>query len=145
MSIPDGVTVIATAMTLSDTARRLLSDEFGDDYIVMDFTKASASTDVLLTHPIRPQLLGHLRRQFSNARVVVTEIEDEGLGVDYSGPVGRLFDAGASAYLPPRPIAEIAAHVHAYLTQREQPTLQSAKRPHQGLRLPPTKQPQIGR
>ena len=143
-SIPDGVTVVATAMTLSDTARRRLSDEFGDDYIVMDFTKAPTSTDVLLTPPISPQLLGHLRHQFPNARVVITEIEDEELGVRYSGPVGRLLDAGASAYLPPRPIAELAANVHAYLTtHREQPTLESAKRPHQGL--PPTQQGQIAR
>jgi hypothetical protein len=144
VSIPDGVTVVATAMTLSDTARRRLSDEFGDGYIVMDFAKAPTSTDVLLTPHISPQLLGHLRHQFPNARIVITEIEDEGLGVHYSGPVSRLLDAGASAYLPPRPIAELAANVHAYLTtHREKSTLESAKRPHQGL--PSLQQSQIGR
>src|SRR6476661_5720723 len=96
-SVPDGITVIATAMKLSDAAR--------------------TSTDVLLTHPVSPQLLGILRQQFPNARVVVTEIEDDEVGVRYSGPVSRLLDAGASAYLPPRPIAEVAANVHAYLTK----------------------------
>ena len=135
-SIPDGITVVATTMTLSDTARRRLSDEFGGGYIVMDFTKAPTSTDVLLTPPISPQLLGHLRHQFPNARVVITEIEDEELGVHYSGTVSRLLDADASAYLPPRPIAELAANVHAYLTQSEQPTLESARRTHQSLTLP---------
>jgi len=59
--IPDGVTVVATAMPLSDTARRRLSDEFGADYIVLDITEAPTSADVLLAHPISPQLLGHLR------------------------------------------------------------------------------------
>jgi len=79
---------------------------------------------VLLTHPVSPQLLGILRHQFPNARVVITEIEDEELGVRYSGPVSRLLDAGASAYLPPRPIAELAATVHAYLMHGTGPLLE---------------------
>jgi hypothetical protein len=124
-SAPDGTTVVATAMKLSDAARRRLSDELGADYIVLDIHTAPSSTDVLLTHPVSPQLLGILRHQFPRARVVITEIEDEELGVRYSGPVSRLLDAGASAYLPPRPIAELAAHVHAYLTQGEGPMLES--------------------
>jgi hypothetical protein len=124
-SVPDGITVIATAMKLSDAARRRLSDEFGAAYIVLDIHAAPTSTDVLLTHPVSPQLLGILRQQFPNARVVITEIEDEELGVRYSGPVSRLLDAGASAYLPPRPIAELAANVHAYLTQGEGPMIES--------------------
>lgn len=124
-SVHDGVTVIATAMQLSDKARRRLSDEFGADYVVLDIHEAPTSTDVLLTHPVSPQLLGILRHQFPHARVVITEIEDEELGVRYSGPVSRLLDAGASAYLPPRPIAELAANVHAYLTQGGGPMLES--------------------
>ncbi|MGW9412611.1 hypothetical protein [Arthrobacter cupressi] len=140
---PDGVTVVATAMTLSETARRRLSDEFGDDYIVVDFTKATPSADVLLVHPVSPQLLGMLRRQFAHAKVVITEIEDEELGVNYSGPVGRLLDSGASAYLPPRPIAELAATVHAYLTESAHPALKSTAQVRTGL--PPTQQGQIGR
>ena len=123
--VPDGVTVVATAMKLSDVARRRLSDEFGDGYIVIDLHEAPASTDVLLTHPVSPQLLGILRHQFPNARVVITEIEDEELGVRYSGPVSRLLEAGAAAYLPPRPIDELAANVHAYLTRGSAPVLES--------------------
>ena len=96
-------------MRLSDAARRRLSDELGENYIVLDIRKAPASTDVLLTHPISPQLLGILRMQFPEARVVITEIEDDELGVHYAGPVSRMLDAGAGAYLPPRPIAELAA------------------------------------
>jgi len=129
--VAGGVTVVATAMPLLDTARRRLSDELGGDYIVLDVTEAPASADVLLTHPISLQLLGHLRQQFPLARVVVTEIDDEELGVRYPGPVSRLLDAGVSAYLPPRPIAELAANVHAYLTQGGEPMLESADRPPQ--------------
>jgi len=135
-SVPDGITVIATAMKLSDAARRRLSDEFGAAYIVLDIHAAPTSTDVLLTHPVSPQLLGILRQQFPNARVVVTEIEDDEVGVRYSGPVSRLLDAGASAYLPPRPIAEVAANVHAYLTKGEGPMIESGNRASRMLPAP---------
>lgn len=128
-STPDGVTVVATVMTLSEAARRRPADGFGDGCIVMDFIEAPTSTDVLLTHPVSPQLLGHLRRQFPDARVVITEIEDEELGVHCAGAVGRLLDAGVSACLPPRPIAVVEASVHAHLTRRGQPALEPAKRP----------------
>lgn len=124
--VPDGVTVIATTMTLSDAARRRLSEELGADYIVLDIHAAPSSADVLLTHPISPHLLGMLRQQFPSARVVITEVDDDELGVHYSGPVSRLLDAGASAYLPPRPIAELAANVHRYLTQGGSPRIEPA-------------------
>ena len=123
--IPDGVTVVATTMKLSDAVRRRLSDEFGAAYLVLDIHTAPATTDVLLTHPLSPQLLGRLRLQFPDARIVVTEIADEELDVFFPGPVSRLLDAGASAYLPPRPLAEVAATVHAYLTQGEGPKIDS--------------------
>lgn len=122
---PDGITVVATSMKLSDAARRHLSDELGAGYLVLDIHAAPPSTDVLLTHPVSPQLLGILRQQFPHARVVITEIEDEELGVRYPGPVSRLLEAGASAYLPPRPIAELAATVHAYLVHGREPMLES--------------------
>ena len=127
-SVPDGVTVIATAMKNCPTPRAVAClNEFGAAYVVLDLHAAPTSTDVLLTHPVSPQLLGILRHQFPRARVVITEIEDEELGVHYSGPVSRLLDAGASAYLPPRPLAELAAHVHAYLTQGGEPMLEAGK------------------
>jgi hypothetical protein len=132
-SASGGVTVIATAMKLSDAARRRLADEFGADYVVLDIHTAPTSTDVLLTHPVSPQLLGLLRHQFPSARILITEIEDEELDVRYSGPVSRLLDAGASAYLPPRPIAELAAKVHAYLSQDEEPMLESGDPPSRAL------------
>ena len=111
--LPDGVTVVATATKLSKAARQRLSDELGDGYVVLDLLRAPPSADVVLTHPVSPQLLGSLRMMFPDARVIVTEIEDDELGVSAPGPVSRLLDAGASAYLPPRAIREVAAGVHA--------------------------------
>lgn len=121
--VPDGVTVVATATKLSHAARRRLSDELGEGYIVLDLLKAPTSADVVLTHPVSPQLLGSLRAMFPDARIIVTEIEDDELGVSAPGPVSRLLDAGASAYLPPRPLREVAANVHAYLTGSGAPQL----------------------
>ncbi|WGW11647.1 hypothetical protein LWF01_16375 [Saxibacter everestensis] len=121
--IPEGVTVVATAMSLSGSARRRLSDEFGSDYIVLDLNEAPESTDVLLTNPISLQLIGHLRARFPQARVIISEIDDEELGVNYTGPVSRLLSAGASAYLPPRPLSGVASAVHSYLTTDAAPGL----------------------
>ncbi|MEO6999776.1 MAG: hypothetical protein ABI112_17010 [Terracoccus sp.] len=121
---PNGVTVVATAMRLSQAARGRLSDELGASYIVLDLHEAPESADVVLTHPVSPQLLAHLRGRFPQARVIVTEIEDDELDISYPGPVGRLLAAGASAYLPPRPVSAIASSVHAYLTQGSPPLIE---------------------
>lgn len=105
---PEGdVQVVATAMKLSDSARRRLAQELGEPYVVLDLNEAPASTDALLTHPVSPQLLGALRGMFPQARIIVTEIEDPELGVSYTGAVTRMLSAGAEAYLPPRPIGAV--------------------------------------
>lgn len=125
---PEGVTVVATAMKLSDAARRRLSDEFGSEYIVLDLNDAPPTADVLLINPVSPQLLNILHGSFPDARLIITEIEDDELDISYPGPVSRLLDAGAAAYLPPRPVAEVASTVHAYLTQEGAPALEAADR-----------------
>ena len=122
---PEGVTVVATTMLMSDGARSRLRDAFGPSYLVLDVADAPPTADVVLTHPVSPQLLGSLRGMFPQARIIVTEIEDDELGVSAPGPVSRLLDAGASAYLPPRPLREVAANVHAYLTGSGAPQLTS--------------------
>lgn len=113
----EGVTVVATAMKLSAQVRSRLSEEFGADYLVLDMHDAPTTADVLLVPPVSPQLVGSLGAMFPSARVVVTEIEDEELGVSYGGQVGRLLEAGAAAYLPPRPVAQVADGVRRHLAQ----------------------------
>src|SRR5699024_5342862 len=73
--MPEGITLVATAMELSEEARQRISEELGEDYIVLDLHEAPSSTDVLLVPPISPQLVGALRGQFPDARLLVTEIE----------------------------------------------------------------------
>ena len=113
----DDVTVVATAMKLSASARASLSAQLGPDYIVLDLNAAPDSVDVLLVPAVSPQLIGILRSKFPKARVVVTEIEDRELGVSYRGPVRRLLDAGADVYLPSSTIPRLAEQLDHTVTQ----------------------------
>lgn len=109
------VTVVATTMRMSEAARTRLSDALGDSYVVLDFADAPKTVDVLLTHAVSHQLINRWTLMFPQARILVTEILDEELGLDVQGPVGRLLDAGAHAYLPRRPVEQLAQNVHGYL------------------------------
>ncbi len=109
------VTVVATTMRMSETARARLSDALGNSYVVLDFADAPSTADVVLSHPVSHQLINRWTLMFPQARVLVTEILDEELGLDVRGPVGILLDAGADAYLPRRPVEQLARNVHGYL------------------------------
>ncbi|MEH3078741.1 MAG: hypothetical protein PGN11_19115 [Quadrisphaera sp.] len=143
VEVPEGVQVVATAMRLSREARRRLADSFGPGYLVLDLHDAPASTDVLVVNPVSVQLLEVLQARLPRARVVVTEIEDDVLGVDYAGPVGRMLRAGVSAYLPPRPVTAVAEGVRAHLEGVGTPALASAS--EQDGRTPPPGGRALGR
>src|SRR6478609_10363274 len=130
----EGVMVVATTMLMSDAARRRLSDAFGPDYLVLDFMDAPSTADIVLTHPVSPQLMNRWTVMFPQAQVLITEILDPEFGLDVSGPVGRLLDAGAHAYLPPRPVEQVAENVRGYLAAQTGPELgsRSASKPELG-------------
>lgn len=116
----ENVTVVATAMELSASARASLSAQLGPDYIVLDMHSAPKSVDVLLIPPVSPQLIGSLRSMFPKARLVIAEIEDKELGVSYQGPVRRLLNAGADIYLPPGTIPRLAEQLDRTMTNLRQ-------------------------
>lgn len=118
----DNVTVVATAMKLSASARTALSAELGTDYIVLDLHAAPTTADVLLAPPASPQLIGSLRSMFPKARVIIVEIEDDVLGVSCHGPVRRMLDAGAETYLTSTTIPRLAKQLDHAITQRYQIT-----------------------
>jgi hypothetical protein len=111
------VRVVATAMRLSATARAELSAELGPGYIVLDLRGAPPTADVVLVPPASPQLVGGLRSQFPGARIVVAEIDDDELGISYGGPVQRLLDAGAEAYLASTSVGRLAAQLDHAVTR----------------------------
>lgn len=114
-----GATVVATAMMLSEAARTSLSEELGADYVVLDMHAAPRTADVLLVPPISAQLLARLRYRFPTARVVVTELEDAGLGLSYRGPVRRLLDCGADTYLTSMSVPVLARQLDQAVGRRE--------------------------
>mgnify|MGYP007029313908 FL=1 len=124
----DDICVVATAMPLSEAARSTLSEGLGEHYIVLDLIDAPPTADVVLTQPISPQLLNKLQADFPAARIIVTEIDDEEAGVSYSGPVSRVLNAGATAYLPPRPLDQVAQNVRTHLEQTPRPVLDAPAR-----------------
>lgn len=114
----EGTKVLATTMCLSSRARDLLRQSFGPGWVVLDLHDAPDTADVVLTSAHSPQLTHRWTLLFPKAQIIVTEIYDPELGLDIAGPVGRLLDAGAHAYLPPRPLEQVAENVRAYLESR---------------------------
>jgi antitoxin (DNA-binding transcriptional repressor) of toxin-antitoxin stability system len=130
------VLVVATAMRLSAPARAALSAELGPGYIVLDLRAAPPTADVVLVPPASPQLIGSMRAQFPKARIVVTEIDDDELGVSYRGPVGRMLDAGAEAYLAPAGVPRLAAQLD-HAVHRPRPVAGADGRPELDAGAPP--------
>lgn len=124
--LPDGVKVLATTMELGPEARERLRGAFGPDWVVLDFHDAPDTADVVLTAAHSPQLVHRWTLLFPQARIIVTEILDDELGLDVGGPVGHLMDAGAHAYLPPRPLDQVARNVRGYLESRARSGLDPA-------------------
>jgi hypothetical protein len=121
------VTVVATAMKLSQAARGKLSADLGSDYIVLDLDDAPETAEVLLVPPISLQLLDSLRDRFPAARVILAELEDQELGVDYRGPVQRMIDAGVEAYLTSTALPRLARQLDQAVTRRTELTAGSSR------------------
>lgn len=113
-------------MRLSRPARDLLRQSFGPEWVVLDFHDAPDTADVVLTCAHSPQLTHRWTLLFPHAQIIVTEILDPRFGLDISGPVGRLLDAGAHAYLPPRPLELVAESVQMHLARRANGALGSS-------------------
>ena len=124
--LPEGAKVLATTMRLSSAARDVLRQAFGPDWLVLDFHDAPDTADVVLTSAYSPQLTHRWTLLFPNAQIIVTEIFDPEFGLDIGGPVGRLLDAGAHAYVAPRPLEQVAESVQIYLAGRARRALGSS-------------------
>lgn len=101
--------VVVTALPLEKRAREALAAALGPGHVVTDIRDNDGSADIVVAPPCSPQALAALARAFPDARLLVAEVEDEGLGVDLGGPVGRILDGGADGYLIARSIDDLAA------------------------------------
>lgn len=99
----DGVHVVparrtvVTALPLKAEARERLAAALGAR--VIDIRTECADADLVIAPSSSPQLLGRLRERYPTARLVVTELADEDLDIELTGPVTRLLRAGADAYV----------------------------------------------
>lgn len=105
--------VVVTAMPLSESARSDLSEMLGDGYVVVDIKEAPSSANVLLTPVISGQLLGALRWQFPGARILFTELRDDGYGIDFAGPLSRIAAHGPDGYFVAHALESLAPIVQS--------------------------------
>lgn len=119
----DRVTIVASALHMSDDVRSVLSDSLGEHYLLLDFNAAPPTADVLLVPPgIGLTLLSCLRGSFPRARVMVVEAMDDSLGLSSNGPVRRLMDAGVESYLVSPTVPALAEQLEQAVTRRAQLT-----------------------
>lgn len=90
--------VVVTAMPLSAEARSDLSEMLGDGYVVVDIKQAPSTANILLTPVVSGNLLGFLRLQFPDARILFTELRDDGYGISFPGPLSRIAAKGPDGY-----------------------------------------------
>ena len=89
---------LVVAFPLGADAVAVLADHLGRGFDVRDIRADGPDPDIVLAPPSSPQLIGHLKRQFPGAAIVITELEDLLRGVHLGGPVSRALAAGADAY-----------------------------------------------
>jgi hypothetical protein len=89
---------VVVAFPLGPDAVAVLADRLGRAFAVRDIRGEGPPADLVLAPPCSPQAIGHLKRQFPGAAVVIVEIEDLLRGVEVGGPVSRALAAGADAY-----------------------------------------------
>ena len=106
-SYPASVRVVAVTM-LKAEARARLGERLGPGFVVVDLRRAPPSTDIVIAPVVSAQTISALKHLFPQARVVLTEVEDQDAGVHFPGPVRRAVEAGADGYVVARDLAALA-------------------------------------
>lgn len=102
---------VVTAMPLPRPARARLAELLDAD--VVDMRTHVAVADLVLAPSCSPRTVAAIKRAFPDARVVIVEIEDWRFDVEFPGPVMRLIDAGADAYVTADGLDELAERLGA--------------------------------
>jgi hypothetical protein len=119
---------VVTALPLKPDARRRLAELLGNLNVVDICDRALTSdltttVDVVIAPVCSPQMIRRLKAMFPTARVIVVELEDWEFGIDASGPVSRLRNAGADAYLAAGSLENLADQLSS--RRREDPVAPS--------------------
>ncbi|HWL44090.1 MAG TPA: hypothetical protein VNQ73_14205 [Ilumatobacter sp.] len=111
--------VVVAAIPLKRAARERLSELL--DATVTDVRQPVERPDVVLTPACSPQLIGLLKDRFDGAPVIVVELSDDEFDIDLTGPVTRLLDSGADAYVTADSLDELASKLAAARDTPPQP------------------------
>jgi hypothetical protein len=109
--------IIVTALPLKRAARDRLAELLGAR--IVDIREAVDHADLVLTPSCSPQLIERLKREYSGARIIVVELDDWDFDVSLPGPVKRLVQSGADAYLLADSIEELASKIGTSPNRRE--------------------------
>ncbi|MFE9426073.1 hypothetical protein ACFYNO_24285 [Kitasatospora sp. NPDC006697] len=90
--------VVVSAIALKKPAREALAERLGPGHIVVDIRVAGPEADIVLVPPASAMLLGILRAQFPQARLLATEFTDDSFGADFRGPISRILDSDIDGY-----------------------------------------------
>ncbi|GAB2751791.1 hypothetical protein [Kitasatospora kifunensis] len=100
--------VVVTAIALKRPAREALVQRLGPGHIVLDIRHAGPDADIVLIPAASAQLLGALRRQFPQARLLATEFTDDTFGADFRGPISRILASDIDGYFMAPTIDDLA-------------------------------------
>ncbi|SEG56195.1 hypothetical protein SAMN05216223_106259 [Actinacidiphila yanglinensis] len=100
--------VVVTAIALDEPAREALAQRLGPGHVVQDIREAEPDADIVLVPPAGAMLLGLLRQQFPEARLLATEFTDDGYGADFRGPISRILASDIDGYFMAPTIDDLA-------------------------------------
>ncbi|GAA1987182.1 hypothetical protein [Kitasatospora viridis] len=90
--------VVVTAIALKPPAREALAERLGPGHIVVDIREAGPDADIVLIPAVSAELLGLLRGQFPQARLLATEFTDDSYDADFRGPISRILSSDIDGY-----------------------------------------------
>ncbi|MFJ8043927.1 hypothetical protein ACIRBX_25845 [Kitasatospora sp. NPDC096147] len=90
--------VVVVGIAMKQAAQEALAERLGPGHILVDIREAGPEADLVLIPPASAQLLGILRHQFPQARILVTEFTDPAYGADFRGPISRILDSDVDGY-----------------------------------------------
>lgn len=128
IELADRRPTVVCAVSLKKQAREKLAEMLGEVRLV-DIREPVATADVVLAPSCSPQTLTALKDAYPTARLIVVELEDWEHDIDLGGPVTRLLDAGADAYLTADSLEDLAHQLTTSEPSEPRPLLPAAAVP----------------
>jgi hypothetical protein len=116
---------VVCAVALKARAREKLAEMLGDVHLV-DIREPVARADVLLVPSCGPQTVTKLKEAYPTARLIIVELEDWDRDIEIGGPVSRLRQAGADAYVTADSLEDLAHQLTTGESTEPRPLLDPA-------------------